>query len=234
MKRFVPPLAVAAVIIAAAACAAAIALPGIAVSAFASANKLDIGYDRLKEPGPFGMSFAGLAITDRSKGIGIRADDARLKFGWTGPDPRRISVGFDLRGVKLLKLAHKPAPSYDTLDGLVAMPFSAGAAYDSITGNVRFRAGDITITGFMAKSPDIRLSFNGTIKRDDTIDSDIVIYFSDNLTGRIPPELTKLVLTQESPGWKSLSVKLRGNYSMPTIHLSSKLFRLHIGVKEGS
>jgi hypothetical protein len=91
----------------------------------------------------------------------------------------------------------------------------------------------VTIKDFLAKSDLMKLSFNGDIRRDNTIKSDIVIYFSDELTRKIPPELTKLVLTQEDPGWKSLSVKLEGNYTMPTIQVSSKLFRLNIGVKDG-
>jgi hypothetical protein len=78
----------------------------------------------------------------------------------------------------------------------------------------------------------MKLAFNGSMRKDNTIKSDIVIYFADELTGKIPSELTNLVLTQEESGWKSLSVKLEGNYTMPTIQVSSKLFRLNIGVKE--
>lgn len=214
--------------------AAAILLPRFAIGALASASDLDIKYGALKRADLAGMAFADIEILDRPRGIGISAKDAGFAFKWRSIFPLRFSVRFDLRGVKFVKKAPEKTSSYDTLDGLVAMPFANGMAYDEITGSVTSSRGDITISDLLAKSDMIKLSVNGTVKRDNTVNSDIVIFFSDGLTGRIPPELTKLVLTNEEAGWKSLSVKLQGNYKMPTIQVSSKLFRLSIGVKEGS
>ncbi len=72
----------------------------------------------------------------------------------------------------------------------------------------------------------------GTLKNCTTIKSEVTIYFADKLTGKIPPELTNLVLKGEDGGWKSLSVQLDGDYSKPSIQVSGRLFRLNIGVKE--
>jgi hypothetical protein len=214
--------------------AAAPLLSRLGIQALGTAYDLDIKFAALKKIGLGGMTFSELAITDKSRGIGILAKDALIRFKWNGPDPRNATVGFDLHGVRFVKSLREGASNYDTLDGLVAMPFSSAMIYDEIRADIRSSKGDVTISDFIAKSAMVKLSFNGTIRRDNTINSDIVIYFSDDLTKKIPPELTKLALTQEDAGWKSLSVKLQGNYTMPTIQLSSKLFRLKIGVKEGS
>ena len=181
-----------------------------------------------------GMAFDGLTIVDKTKGIGISSENATIALEWNGPDPRNATVGFDLYDVRFVKKAIEKAALYDTLDGLVALPFGSNWIYKEMSGKVRHSKEALTIKGFLAKSDLMKLAFNGSMRSDNTIKSDIVIYFADDLTRKIPPELIKLVLTQAEPGWKSLSVKLEGNYTMPTIQVSSKLFRLNISVKEQS
>lgn len=208
-------------------------IPSFMLKTFASAYGLDLRYGSLKSASLAGMAFDDLSVVDRSRGIGISSKDAKIRFIWNGPDPRNATLGFNLNDVRFIKTKREAkASSYDTLDGLVAMPFGNDIVYDEIAGKVRSSGGNVTVSDFMAKSDLVRLSVNGTIKSDNTVKSDIVIYFADEMTKKIPPELTKLVLNSEDPGWKSLSVKLEGNYAMPTIQVSSRLFRLSIGVKE--
>jgi len=207
-------------------------LPRIALGAFASTYNLDIQYQGLKKANLSGMAFNKLTIIDKARGIGVSSEKATIGLQWNGPDPRNATVGFNLYDVRFVKKAREAKTSYDTLDGLVALPFSSNWVYEELSGRVRSSKGAVTVDNFLAKSGQMKLTLNGSIQADNTIKSDIVIYFADDLTKKIPPELTKLVLTQEAPGWKSLSVKLEGNYTMPTIRVSSKLFRLNIGVKE--
>lgn len=207
-------------------------LPKIVLGGFASAYNLDIKYKNLKKISLRQMVFDELTIVDKEKGIGISSKNATISLEWDGPDPRNATVGFDLYDVRFVKKALEKATSYDTLDGLVALPFSSNWVYKEISGKIRHSKEALTIKDFLAKSDLMKLAFNGSMRKDNTIKSDIVIYFADELTGKIPSELTNLVLTQEESGWKSLSVKLEGNYTMPTIQVSSKLFRLNIGVKE--
>ena len=208
-------------------------LPHILLRTFAATYDLDLRYEHLKKAAPNRMIFEGLTVVDRPKGIGISAKNAEIDVLWSLPDPRNSTIVFNLKDVRFVKKEREAAASYDTLDNLVALPFSSNWLYAEISGKVRSSKGEVAIRDFMAKSDMMRLSFNGDIRRDNTIKSDILIYFSDELTKKIPPELTRLVLTQEDPGWKSLAVKLEGNYTMPTINVSSKLFRLNIGVKDG-
>ena len=209
-------------------------LPHISLRAFASAYNLDLQYKDLKRASLSRMVFDDLTVIDRVKGIGVSSRNATIDLMWSLPNLSDSTVGFCLYDVRFVKSAGEAAASYDTLDSLVALPFSSNWIYKEISGKVRSSKGDVKLKDFLAKSDLLKLSLSGEIHRDNTIKSDIVIYFSDELTGKIPPELTRLVLTQEEPGWKSLSVKLEGNYAMPTINVSSKLFRLNIGVKDSS
>lgn len=207
-------------------------VPKIVIGAFASTYDLDIEFKDLKNATLSGMMFNDLTIVDKGRGIGVSSKTATIALKWNGPDPRNATVGFDLHDVRFVKKSVEAATSYDTLDGLVALPFSSSWVYKEISGSVRSSKEGVTVKDFLAKSDLMKLAFSGSMRSDNTIKSDIVIYFADDLTKKIPPELTKLVLTQEEPGWKSLSVKLEGNFAMPTIQVSSKLFRLNIGVKE--
>ncbi len=209
-------------------------LPKIVLGAFSSTYNLDIQYKNLKKATLTGMAFDGLTIVDKAKGIGISSENATIALGWNGLDPRNATICFDFYDVRFVKRAVERALSYDTLDGLVALPFSSNWLYKEISGKVHSSKEGVTIRDFLAKSDLMKLAFNGSMQADNTIKSDIIIYFADDLTKKIPPELIKLVLTPGEPGWKSLSVKLEGNYTMPTIQVSSKLFRLNIGVKDPS
>lgn len=223
--------------IAAAALAIAIALaaphiPRLAVRLVAAHSGLDIKYERILRAAPDSVEFAGLRVMDPQKGLGLSSEEAAIKISWSLPDPRNSSVRFDLQRVRFIKQAPDGGPQYDTLNGLVALPFSNDQLYDEISGRVKSAGGFISIADFMAKSSQLRLSFNGEVGPGNRIKSDILIFFADDLTSKIPPELTKLVLKDEEPGWKSLSVRVDGDYTMPSIQISSKLFRLNIRIKD--
>jgi len=231
MKRLLYITAAVALALAAAISAVAFNFPKIAVGVFEAVTGLDVKYDKMLLKTGGSLAFDGLTITDSKKGLGIFSKDATVMMLWNGPDPRKAALAFDLKVVHFIKVAKDGAPSYDTLDGLVALPFDDRWIYDELSGKVSGPKGDIVIRDFMAKSPQIRLSFNGEMTRTDKIRSDIVIYFAESLTSKIPPELTKLVLKDEPDGWKSLTVKLDGDFRAPSIQVSSKLFRLNINVK---
>lgn len=207
-------------------------MPRIALRLISSAYGLDIKYDRVIKAGLNRIDLEQLNVTDRAKGIGIVSDKALLRLTFNGIDPRRARVGFDLYGVRFTKTKAETEAKYDTLDGLVSLPFSSNWVYEEISGKIGYDSGAVLIDDFMAKSPTLKLSFNGRILKNGQIATQIVIYFADRLTDKVPPELTKLVLKDELSGWKSLTVQLEGDYTMPNISLSSKLFRLNIAVKE--
>ena len=231
MKNARNPLIVIAVVIVAVVGISVPFLPRIAIKIFEEAYKLDVRYGELEKASPVEMVFGGLIVTDRGMGIGTSAEHAVVNPVWNGLDPRKAMLAFDFSNVRFVKKAAEKDASYNSLDGLVALPFGSNWTYKKISGKVRTSHGDVTLKDFLASSDDMKLSFDGTVTADMQIDATIKIFFAESLTKKVPPELARMALNDEGGGWKSLSVKLEGNYDAPRIQVSSKLFRLKIGVK---
>ncbi len=220
-----------AVTVAALAAAALPLLPRAAIRIFEEVYKLDVRYEKLESASLKRFVFKGLAVTDRILGIGISSERAIVSPVANGPDPRRAMLAFEMTGVRFVKTGGGKTPSYNSLDALVALPFGSSWAYRKVSGKVGSMNGDVTLKDFLAAGDDMKLAVDGTVTADKKIEAAVKIYFAGSLTKLVPPELTAMALGNEEGGWKSLSVKLEGDYDAPRIQVSSKLFRLSIGVK---
>ena len=203
----------------------------IIIRYFAKANNLDISYKTLKSTGFDRFIFKDFVAIEKRTGIGVSAAYASIiSSGGTifSKDP---SLNIDLRDVSFIARQQK-ADAYDSLTGLVSMPFNGKLKYKEIKGIVQSTKEGVSVKDLTAISDEMKLSFTGSWHANDTINFDIIIYFCANLAKKIPEELSKILLRDEADGWKSLSVRLAGDYNAPSIQISSKLFRLNIGVKQ--
>ncbi len=203
-----------------------------AVYVFAKANNMEIAYKQLRVLRMNEFLFDGLTVRQKKSGMGLFATSARVGFSWKGADVRRIATAFDLKMVNFLTGASAKPLSYSNIDGLVAAPFNSAWTYESISGKIYQEPDGVRIEDLMARSNELKMRLAGTLKDASRISSDITIYFADSLTGTIPPEYLGMVLKNEEPGWKSLSVRLEGDFAKPSIQVSGKLFRLNIGAKD--
>jgi len=200
-----------------------------AVYIFAKASGLDIGYDRLKAASFENIAFDGLKVVEKKRGIGLAAKHAVIKPSWKTHPFEDLTIDFVLTGVRFVKQAPGEPEAFDTVSGLVAAPFNSRWTYREIKGRIQPSGEKIIIKDLAAASDDIRLSVNGSLDhKKNALESDLVIYFSQGLTKNIPEELTRALLADEKDGWKSLSVRLAGDYGRPSIQVSGKLFRLNI------
>lgn len=198
---------------------------------FAKANTMEIAYRQLKVTRMNEFLFDGLTVKQKG-GMGLFAASARVDFSWKSADLRRIATAFDLKKVNFLTGAPGKPQSFNNIDGLVAAPFNSAVQYENISGKIYQEPDGVRIEDLMARSSQLKMRLTGTLKDDSRISSDITIYFADSLTGKIPAEYLLMVLKDEGPGWKSLSVRLEGDFAKPSIQVSGKLFRLNIGVKD--
>jgi len=192
----------------------------IAVYLIAKTNNLDISYQNLNRSGR-NFVFKDFKVTNKALGLGISAGSAAIR-------PKLKGYDFALIDVRFLKKHSEEASSYENLAGLVAAPFKGDWIYKEIEGEVVSSRDAIEVKKLNAVSDEIKLRISGTFRHDNTIDADIAIYFAADLTKKIPEELSKVILADEGSGWRSLSVRLAGNYTKPSIQVSSKLFRLNI------
>jgi hypothetical protein len=200
----------------------------IVISIFASSNNLNITYKAINSRPFKGIFLKGFAAVDKKTGRGISADSADIKIRYNLPIINISSIAFGLSDVNFIKNIPDDNSAYDSLEGLAAMPFHSSWQYKKVSGEICPVKDGVRIKGLEALSDDIKISVTGIFYNNRTLESDITIYFSDNVTGKVPAELSGILLRDEKDGWKSLSVTLKGDMEAPAIQVSGKLFRLNI------
>ncbi|MFH0764268.1 MAG: hypothetical protein V1927_04640 [Candidatus Omnitrophota bacterium] len=192
----------------------------VAVYLFARANNLDISYASLARPGA-NFAFKDFRVVNKASGLGISAQAAAIR-------PKLKGYEFNFTDVRFLQKHGDELSSYENLAGLVAVPFKGSWVYKEIAGEAAPSRDTLEVKKLDAVSDEIKLHITGKFNADNTVDTDIKIYFGPGITKKIPEELSKVILTDEEGRWKSLAVHLSGNYAAPSIQVSGKLFRLNI------
>jgi hypothetical protein len=201
----------------------------VLIYVLSKAYNLNFSYSSLKMESFNHYILEDLNIINKKMGLGLFSRYADIKLTWNRLPFKNMITDFSLKEVNFLK--EEPvgkAVCYDSICELVSVPFDSNWTYKEISGKIQPFEDGINIMDFMAVSDEIKLSFRGTIFYTQTLNIDAVIYFSDKLVGKIPKELSTVILQNEDNGWKSLSVKLTGDYKAPSIQVTSKLFRLSV------
>jgi hypothetical protein len=205
----------------------------LAVYAVARIYQLDVSYKSMKHPSLNEIDFRDARIAYSKLGFGLLCDRAVIRTAFAKKNLGEPTISLDLSGVRFMKQGTAQPPAYDSLAALVATPFSEAWSYKKISGVVRLFDKGFEIEDFVAVSQDVKLAVKGSVSHSDIIDLDIVVYFSDKLTKKVPEELSNAALREEADGWKSLAVRLKGNYRTPSMQLSGRLFRLNISEASG-
>lgn len=203
----------------------------IAVRVLERSYGLDISYENCSQKSLSGFIFNGLSVQSRKTGLGFRSGVAAIKPRFVSGE---VAIGFDLTDVIFTRKKESAPGGYDTLTALVSAPFENKYTYKNIRGLIETAKGGVKVTGLEAVGSDIKLSLNGALSPRGTIDSDIVIYFAETLTNKMPPEIAGTLLTNAGSGWSRLSVHLSGDPAKPSIQVSSKSFRLSIKAVSGT
>ena len=192
---------------------------------FAKTHNLEISYKRLFTVYTGRLIYGNVTVLDRKTGLGFFLEEVTLKPKWD----KALAIDFKARQVRFIKKENqRPRETYDTLTGLISVPFDSRWVYKEISGAVSPFQGGVAVKNFIASSDSLKLSITGEFYNNYTIRTDVIICFSNAITSRVPEGLTKTVLNDEKDGWKSLSVHMEGNYKEPSIQVSSKRFRLNI------
>lgn len=191
---------------------------------------INISYTALSKDRVNGYSFENLKILNKRIGAGFFSARANLKPNNTTSILRSLDVDFKFKDVHFIRSKPEEARSvYDSINKLVAIPFEGRWTYKDISGTVEIFSNGLTLKNFTANGSEIRLSLSGDVYYNNIVDADITIYFSQGVWKDIPSELHSIVMDDEPQGWKSFSVKVKGNYDSPSIQISGKLFRLNVG-----
>lgn len=197
---------------------------------FAAKNNLSVSYKNLTRVSLNELAFHDLSVVEKSTGLGFFAKYSKVRSLGKGMQSLQYSaIDLDLKDVNFIKKETDKSMSYDSLTGLVSIPFDSRWKYKEIRGQIWTLNNEVKVKDLMTTSDEIKLSLGGILNcSNNKLEADIKIYFSEQLTKKIPEELLKVLLVDEKDGWKSLSVHLAGDYKTPSIQVSGKLFRLNI------
>lgn len=144
---------------------------------------------------------------------------------------KEILIDFNLEDVRIRKnITQAPEErSYNSLSDLIAAPFNNAGIYERVSGTFKPSREEIDIIALTAEARDLKFSAKGKVShKDKSADLDILISFSGELVSKISKELSGAVLKDEPGGWKSLSVKIKGDFRSPSISITGSKFRLNI------
>lgn len=191
---------------------------------------VNISFTSVKKDAANGYSFENLKVLNKRIGMGFYSAKAALKPNKTSSLFKSLNIDFKFRDVHFIRSTpEQAAGSYDSLNKIAAIPFEGKWTYKDVSGTVEIFSNGLTLKNFAANGNEIRLSVSGDIFYNNTVDTDLTIYFSKGVLKDIPPELSSVIMKDEPREWKSFSVKIKGNLNAPSLQVSGKLFRLNIG-----
>jgi hypothetical protein len=190
---------------------------------------LNISYTAMNKSPQDGYVFENLKIVNRNMGLGFFSARATLKPVQKISFLKSLDVDFKFRDAHFIKSAKdKPKAEYDSLKGVVAVPFEGRWTYKDISGTVEIFSNGFTLKKFLASGSQIKLFVSGDIFYAGMVDVNITAAFSKDALKDIPPELHSVIMNEEPEEWKSLSVKLKGDYRSPSVQIYGKLFKLNV------
>lgn len=206
----------------------------IAVAVLSRAFDVDVSYGRIWNIHYREFLFDDLKVVYKKKGVGISARSSNVRPFFTKNFPRSMAFDILLKDISFIKKEAK-AEKYDTLDGLLALPFGSQLIYPSVKGRIECFPDRVSVEDFTASGSDVKLTFKGDIYYDRKVDGEVRVHFSGDILKKIPDEIAGVLLADEGAGWKGLSVKLSGDYASPSVQFTGKMFRLSIkNVKKGN
>lgn len=191
---------------------------------------IDISYKNLAKDKTGGYNFENLKIASRKMGLGFYCQRAVIKPVSQAQFWKSLIYDFKFKDLHFIKIkGEERKAKYDTLDGLVAMPFEGKWTYKEISGVVEIFSNGITLKKFNANGSKIRLILSGDLFYNNVLDTNITIFFAKDVLKDIPPELYTVIMKEEPEEWRSFSVKIKGNLASPSIQVEGELFRLNVG-----
>ncbi len=203
----------------------------IAVAVLAAFSDTQISYKQVTPCSINELMLKDLSIIRRKDGKGLSSASGSIKFLIITDRSSALAVDFALNDVRFIRKGDEKEASLNSIDGLISAPFSGMCKYNTISGKISNMKNGFRIRDLMAASDTMKFSFDGTLTDDNSIDASIVIYFADKITGKMPAELSNMILRGDLQGWRSLSLKIKGDLSKPSINVTGKTFRLNIGLK---
>jgi len=170
-----------------------------------------------------------LKVLDKKKGVGIVANDARVRIDALSPRAGMSAFTFEMSRVRFTAKAQGRGNHDDTLLGIVMTPFKSKWRYKTIRGSIVNTPEGTMLKDCSASGDEIELAISGRLLSNETIDADIAVAFSPDTAETMPDMVSQMVFKERPDGWRSFSARLTGDARTPSIQMTGNLFRLNIG-----
>jgi hypothetical protein len=206
--------------------------PGRILVFFLHQRGFDASYKRSANNAFRELVFKDFLVIDKKRGIGFIAHKASIRPRYHTLLSGAATIDFRLFDFHFIA-AKNPAEVKASADmnDLLVIPFSGSSIYGEVSGTIQSSKDRLYFENITANGQAIGLSLKGSIYNDQKADIDITVRFTRDLLAGIPEDWSKVVLSDEPNGWKSLSANLKGDLSKPSLQVTGKLFRLNIREK---
>ena len=131
---------------------------------------------------------------------------------------------FIIKGVKL----YQNMSLLDSITGMLKIPDIPDIQFDAVEGVFRLSKKGTAIRRFYAYNDKVRIRASGWADRAGSLDCDVRFSFSNYLTGKIPEVVRSTMLKDEKDGWMGITLKAKGNYKRPSLHLTGDSLKVNI------
>ena len=163
-------------------------------------NNLDIAYTGMTREGFHTFDYTHFAASDTRTGIGILAKRALIRPVLQDLFAGKMTADLTMIDVSFTRKEPEMKEDLDSLEGLVAIPFSSQWRYKTITGQIQTTSDMVSARNLMITGDQIKVLITGDLHTDCTVRADITIYFAHELLKKIPEDIIRMVLKDEG-GW---------------------------------
>lgn len=131
---------------------------------------------------------------------------------------------FTIKDIKL----YKNIGLLDSIADMLVITTMPDIEFNEIDGTLRVYKNAILVKNFYTCNDNMRIKGNGWIYNDGVLDCNVSFSFSKTVTNMIPDAVKSTLLTHEDEEWMGITLKVKGNYKKPSLHITGDMLKLNI------
>jgi len=133
-------------------------------------------------------------------------------------------VFFKIKGIRL----YQDMQLLNSVANMLDIPKTPDIEFEKMEGLFQLRNNGTLIKHFYAHNDRMRIRGSGWVDREGSLDCDVNFSFSKEVTGKIPDVVRSTLLKDERGGWMGITLKAKGNYKRPSLHIIGDVLKINI------
>jgi len=115
----------------------------------------------------------------------------------------------------------------ESITGIFSLDPKQVFSFDTANGELFINSGELITKQVYAAGKDMRLYADGTIKRDESLNYTLKLWFSQYFTSRMPESFRSIFFKKDAE-FSLVQLYLKGSLKKPSINFSTPLFKLRV------